>query len=522
MTSLDVTEMPRGWSVASIADIADINPKLAKTEIDDGLEVSFVPMSAVKAATGTIDVTDTRKFREVKKGYTQFQDGDVLFAKITPCMENGKMAVVPVLKNGLGFGSTEFHVLRPFDGINARYVYYFVSSQRFRHDAERNMAGAVGQQRVPTTYLVEHLIRLPPAQEQTRIVTKIEELFSKLDNGIASLQTVQTQLNFYKQAVLKHAFEGKLTAYWRKENKVRIEPPERLMARIVGERESQFQTQLDRWATALDRWENSGSRGKRPVKPRKHKDVQPIEDRTILDLPKLPENWMWVRLGQLTWSVKDGPHYSPKYQGQGIPFISGGNVRPEGIDFSTAKFISEELHEELSERCRPERGDVLYTKGGTTGVARVNTYGIDFNVWVHVAVLKIANSVDPFFLQHALNSHFCYIQAQRFTHGVGNQDLGLTRMVNIVLPICGTAEQHAVVSEVERLISEIDELRKTIDAELLKAESLRHSVLEDAFSGRLVTQNPSDEPAVVLLARIKGEKAARENGKTKIRGKDAA
>jgi type I restriction enzyme, S subunit len=467
-------------------------------------------------------VTDTRKFREVKKGYTQFQDGDVLFAKITPCMENGKMAVVPVLKNGLGFGSTEFHVLRPFDGIDPRYVYHFVSSQRFRHDAERNMAGAVGQQRVPTTYLAEHVISLPPAEEQTRIVNTIEELFSKLDNGIASLQTVQTQLKFYRQAVLKHAFEGKLTAYWRKDNKVKIEPPGRLMARIVGERESQFQIQLDRWAAALDHWEKSGSRGKRPVKPRKQKDVQPIDDGTMLDLPKLPDNWIWVRLGQLTWSVKDGPHYSPKYQDEGILFISGGNVRPEGIDFSTAKFISEELHEELSERCKPELGDVLYTKGGTTGIARVNTYDIDFNVWVHVAVLKIAKSVEPFFLQHALNSHFCYIQAQRFTHGVGNQDLGLTRMVNIVLPICGTVEQRAVISEVERLISEIDELQKTIDAELLKAESLRQSVLKDAFSGRLVSQDPNEEPAVVLLARIKEVKPARENGKTKNRRRDAA
>jgi len=139
----------------------------------------------------------------------------------------------------------------------------------------------------------------------------------------------------------------------------------------------------------------------------------------------LPKNWSWVRLGELLWSVKDGPHYSPKYEESGVPFISGGNIRPEGIDFTKCKFISKELHKELSKRCKPKINDILYTKGGTTGIARVNTYDIDFNVWVHVAVLKAVKSVNPFYLQYALNSNHCYKQAQKYTHGVGNQDLGL-------------------------------------------------------------------------------------------------
>ena len=346
-----------------------------------------------------------------------------------------------------------------------------------------------------------------PHNEQHRIVAKIEELFSELDNGVENLKTAREQLQVYRQAVLKHAFEGKLTAPWRETNKGTLENPDHLIARIKNDRETKYQHQLDAWYSALSDWEKSGGRGKRPVKPKKQKDVEPIDDGTLRALPTLPANWIWVRLGQLTWSVKDGPHYSPKYQDQGIPFISGGNVRPEGVDFSTAKFISRELYEELCERCKPEIGDILYTKGGTTGIARVNTYDIEFNVWVHVAVLKIAKSIEPFFLQHALNSHFCYVQAQRFTHGVGNQDLGLTRMVNIMLPICGTEEQRAVISEVERLISEIDELQRTINAELLKAESLRQSVLKNAFSGKLVAQDPNDEPAPVLLEQIKVEKA---------------
>ena len=110
-------------------------------------------MPAVEAESGVIDVDETKKFSNVKKGYTAFQERDVLFAKITPCMENGKMAVVPSVKNDLSFGSTEFHVLRSYRGISPQYVYYFVSSKLFRIEAEHYMTGAVGQRRVPAPWL---------------------------------------------------------------------------------------------------------------------------------------------------------------------------------------------------------------------------------------------------------------------------------------------------------------------------------------------------------------------------------
>ncbi len=150
------------WPALPIEQIADVNPRLDKSVIADDLPVSFVPMPAVGAGDGSIHVDESRPAREVKKGFTAFLEGDVLFAKITPCMENGKMAVVPKLVNGYGFGSTEFHVLRPKAGIDAKYLYYYVSSQSFRGEAERYMTGAVGQKRVSTTYLKEATIPVAP------------------------------------------------------------------------------------------------------------------------------------------------------------------------------------------------------------------------------------------------------------------------------------------------------------------------------------------------------------------------
>ena len=180
MTGTQNADLPAGWELVDLRTIAEVNPKLDKSVYADKLTVSFVPMPAVEAGTGVIDVSQTRRIDEVKKGYTPFREGDVLFAKITPCMENGKMAVVPALENDLAFGSTEFHVLRPHREIRAEYIYYFISAEQFRRDAEHNMSGAVGQRRVPTPYLAQHPVPVPPAREQVRIVAKVEELFSEL------------------------------------------------------------------------------------------------------------------------------------------------------------------------------------------------------------------------------------------------------------------------------------------------------------------------------------------------------
>jgi len=207
---VDKKILPVGWTVSTIEDIADVNPRLNKAGIPDDLNISFVPMPAVGAESGSIDVSEERSFKEVKKGFTAFKEGDVLFAKITPCMENGKMAIVPKVKNDFGFGSTEFHVLRPKEGIDARYIYYYVSSKSFRGEAERYMTGAVGQRRVTTPYLKACEIPIAPPEQQKRIVGEIEKQFSRLDEAVANLKRVKANLKRYKAAVLKAAVEGKL------------------------------------------------------------------------------------------------------------------------------------------------------------------------------------------------------------------------------------------------------------------------------------------------------------------------
>ena len=316
-----------------------------------------------------------------------------------------------------------------------------------------------------------------------------------------------------RQSVLAAGVRGDLTKSWREKHAKNIEPASKLLDRILTERRK-------KWEEA--ELAKMKAKGKSPKDDKWKKRYKDAELPKIEETYKIPETWVWTNIGQLSWSVKDGPHYSPKYSETGIPFISGGNVRPEGIDFSTAKYISPELHAQLSERCKPEFGDLLYTKGGTTGIARINTEKREFNVWVHVAVLKLVDSINPFYLQNALNSLYCYRQSQKYTHGVGNQDLGLTRMIWITVPLPPLQEQTEIIRRADEISSIVSKIQKLTDLNLNHAESLRQSILKSAFTGDLVPQDPNDEPASILLERICKEKARQaeeQKAKPRQRGK---
>ena len=165
-----------GWGLQRIGDICEVNPKKAKdVRLQDGLPVSFVPMPAV-SENGEIDATEIKPYDEVKKGFTYFAENDVLFAKITPCMENGKGCVAKGLCNKIGFGSTEFHVLRPTLKTNPYWIYTVTAFKQFRKDAAANMTGSAGQRRVPAKFLENFKVALPPLDLQTQFADFVKQV----------------------------------------------------------------------------------------------------------------------------------------------------------------------------------------------------------------------------------------------------------------------------------------------------------------------------------------------------------
>ena len=475
-------ELPSSWVVVKLGDfVKSEKGKKPRNESKTETETHTLPYIDIQAfEEGVI------KSRTDGVGCRLCSESDFLMV-----WDGSRSGLVGKGVNG-ALGSTLVRI--NFPSMVNDYAFYFLQS---KYQQINTRAKGSGTPHVDPDLLWNYEFPIPPKNEQHRIVAKIETLFSELDKGIESFKTAREQLKIYRQALLKHAFSGKLTIQWRTENQDKLETTEALLQRIQTEREQRYQQELKDWETT----------GRQGSKPKALKTLPPLTAEELAELPELPKGWVWVKLGQLTWSVKDGPHFSPKYADTGIPFISGGNVRPDGVDFENTKYISQGLHEELCKRCKPEINDILYTKGGTTGIARVNTYDKEFSVWVHVAVLKLIAPVRPFFLQHTLNSNFCYSQAQKYTHGVGNQDLGLTRMVNIVLAICSVDEQEEVVKIIEDKISICDQLDQTLTTALQQAEALRQSILKKAFSGQLVPQDPNDEPASMLLKRIQAEKA---------------
>ncbi|OOV46715.1 type I restriction endonuclease subunit S [Leptospira kirschneri serovar Pomona] len=454
------------WITVSLGQVAEINPKLTAYErLSDDLEVQFLPMKLVEEVSGKIQLSEVRKIGEVKKGYTPFENEDVIFAKVTPCMENGKIALVSNLKNGIGFGSSEFHVIRSSDAIKAKYIFYYVVRQQFRNEAEAKMTGAVGLRRVPKQFIESVPIPLPPLVEQQRIVSKIEELFSELDKGIENLKTTQQQLKVYRQAVLKSAFEGKLTKDWRDQN-----PDQSVSENIVEEEDS--------------------------------------------SLGELPDGWKWVRLGKIIKTIDGdrGVNYPKKdeFLNQGYClFLSTKNVRENGFLFQEMIFISKTKDDQLRNG-KLKLNDVVLTTRGTLGNVALYDESIPFqNVRINSGMLILRTLYDflnNYYLMKFITSPVFITQLKEKQTGTAQPQIPANVLREIIIPIPCISEQQIIVQEIESRLSVCDKLEDTIQSSLNQAESLRQSLLKKAFEGKLVAQDPKDEPASVLLERIRAEK----------------
>jgi type I restriction enzyme S subunit len=227
-------DLPNGWIQATIDELCDLNPK-HNQELSDKTLVSFVPMAAVSDVLGTIIEPQDRTLGEVRKGYTHFADGDVIFAKIAPCMENGKAASVRGMTNGLACGTTEFYVFRSHGVINQDFLFHFIRQESYRKAAGAAMQSGVGQTRVPKEFVLNTELPVPPLTEQRRVVAKIEALQERSRRAREALTEVGPLLEQFRQSVLAAAFRGNLTADWRAAHP-NVEPASKLLHRILTER----------------------------------------------------------------------------------------------------------------------------------------------------------------------------------------------------------------------------------------------------------------------------------------------
>lgn len=345
-------------------------------------------------------------------------------------------------------------------------------------------------------------LRIPvaPLREQERIASSLDELFSRLDAGVAALERVRANLKRYRAAVLKAAVEGKLTEQWRAEHPD-TKPASVLLDRILRERRRKWEE--DQLATFAEK-------GTKPPKnwEAKYREPQPPD---TTDLPELPEGWVWSSVEQL--NPADRPcAYGVLQPGDdrtdGIPMVRVMDIADGNVAVDQLKRIDPDISRQYR-RTVLQGGEVLITIVGTIGrtaVAPPQTAGA--NIARAVAVLPISSPVLSRYVEITLRAPRMRARLTNAAHEVARKTLNLEDVRAAPIPLAALNEQAAIVAEVERRLSVLDEIERETEAALKRAARLRQSILKRAFEGRLVPQDPNDEPASVLLERIKAERAA--------------
>ncbi len=401
-----------------------------------------------------------------------------------------------------------------------RIYYYFLQTA----NKERLVTGTA-QPQVTINNAIEIELPLPPLNEQKRIVAKIDELFAELDKAIENLKTASIQLKVYRQAVLKHAFEGKLTAKWREENKDKLETAEQLLERIKKERETHYFSKLEEWKISIAAWKQNKNVGKRPNKPNNLKELPLLSSikLSILSNNKPTDGWKWVTLDKICASdrhaIKAGPFGSALkkefYVKEGYK-IYGQEQVISGNHSCGDYYINKEKYEELAS-CKISACDILISLVGTVGRVLILPENCKEGI-INPRLIKISlnlNFYRPEFFKYFFESIFIKSLYKSMAKGTTMDVLNLSIIQDLPFPLCSLLEQDKIIRELQSKFSVLENIEEKIERNLQKAEALRQSILKKAFSGKLVTQDPNDEPASLLLDRIRSDKELQKASRKK-------
>jgi type I restriction enzyme S subunit len=456
-------ELPDGWKWSTIEDCCAVNQRdPALRKLPDELMVSFVPMAAVDADKGIIAEPINRPLKEVKKGFTPFSDCDVIFARITPCMENGKAAIAHGLTNGLGFGSTEFHVMHPKDDVLAEWIYHYIRQQSFRDEAKAHFTGTAGQLRVPDRFVRTADIPLPPLPEQRRIVAKIERLFAQSRLAREALARVPELMAQFRRAVLASAFRGGLV-----ERDPHDEPASVLLERVRKERRRNWEESLR-------------AKGKDPARY----TYQEPEPPDTSELPELPEGWEWTTIGKVCEPINQiDPRKVPERSFKYIDISSIDNSR--NVILGHKEYLGSEAPSRAKKPV--QTNDVLFATVRTylKNIAIVPEEYDGEVASTGFCVLRTKNHISPLYL-------FRYLLSEEFIQRISEKQRGISypavtdRDVYVEeIPLPSFSEQQCIVAKIESLFAQAEIIEQAASASLRRAGQVDQSILARAFRGEL-------------------------------------
>lgn len=416
--------MPENWQPSTLSSLAEINPGRVKPESDES-DVSFLAMGDV-SEDGRIITKQQRAYRDVAKGFTSFADNDVLVAKITPCFENGKGALVSELLGGIGFGSTEFHVIRANpDLAAAAFLHLHTRSDSFRRLGEKNMVGSAGQKRVPTEFLRQYPVPTPPLPEQQKIAAILTAVDDKLDVIARQIEATQT----LKRGLMQTLF-----------------------SRGVGTQDAQ-----GRWVP--------------------HTEFQNTE------LGEIPAGWGCDKLDAHVTKVGSG--VTPKggsdsYLESGVPLIRSQNVLVGKLSLEDVAYISEEQHQKMrNSALTPE--DVLLNITGAS-IGRCAILPADFgdgNVNQHVCIIRTSATLNPYFLCHYLNSDAGQKQVDKFQAGGNREGLNYQQVRSFDIPVPQVSEQGKIAV----ILDSVDTKLEKLSTKQTHYQTLKRGLMQKLLTG---------------------------------------
>lgn len=483
-------ELPSGWAWTNLYELGEISPR---NDAEDTVEASFVPMQLISEKYGDPMQHEVKLWKEIKNGFTHFKEEDVVLAKITPCFQNGKSAVIRGLTNGFGSGTTELHVYRSINACTVpEYVLIYLKSPRFISEGIPKMTGTAGQKRITRDYFAGNHFPLPPLAEQHRIVAKVAELMALCDqleqqqtNSIEAHQTlveillgtltnVESQEEFpeawtriadhfdtlftteqsidqLKQTILQLAVMGKLVP-----QEANDEDVKHLLARN-DERRRKIATSDRRADTEL----------------------QPIL--SAEDIWETPETWAWRGLADLVLFV-DYRGKTPEKLSSGIRLLTAKNVRKGQIDLMPEEFLSEQDYIDWMTRGLPTVGDVLFTTEAPMGNAAVVELTEQFALAQRVICFQGYGALAPSFLTlQILSEQFQFILDKNGT-GMTAKGIKASKLKQLPIAIPPLAEQHRIVTKVNELMTICDTLKARLSAAQTTQIYLADTIVEQAVA----------------------------------------
>ena len=417
--------IPDSWMWVRISDCIQVNPSV---NFNDESEVSFIPMTNIEAGyKSAINLSEVKLWKDVKKNFSKFQNEDVIVAKITPCFQNRKSAIVTNLVNGYGAGTTELNILRTGELIDNLFILYFVKTHYFINYGINHFSGTVGQQRFGGDSLKQTLLPLPPLAEQKRIVAKVESYLSVIEKAEDLLKRKVDLDGQIKEKILQMAIQGKLV-----------------------EQRPEEGTAEDLYQQIQEEKQNLIKEGKL----KKEKPLAPIADEEIpFDIP---ENWKWARVGSIgAWGAGSTPsRTNSSFYGGDIPWLKTGDLTDGDVDTIPEK-ITQLALDKCSLKVNPVGSVLIAMYGATIGKLGILTVPATTNQ--ACCACSVFNGMFNKYLFYFLMS-----RRDSFTKiavGGAQPNISKEKIVNSLIPLPPLSEQKRIVAKVEELLALCDKLK---------------------------------------------------------------